>query len=63
LNARFGIFFTINPSYKGRVEIPDNLKSLFRPISMMVPNYNMISEIMLISSGILFMQVSSMQEN
>lgn len=53
LNQAVGIFLTSNPGYGGRTELPDSLKTLFRPISMLTPETQLIAEISLFSEGFL----------
>lgn len=41
----------MNPGYLGRAELPEGLKALFRPITVVVPDLELICENMLMAEG------------
>lgn len=54
LDLKSGIFVTLNPAgkgYGGRSKLPNNLKALFRSVSMAQPDKVLIGEVMLYSEG------------
>ena len=51
LDSTCGAYITMNPGYLGRSALPEGLKALFRPMTVMVPDLVLICENMLMAQG------------
>ena len=51
LDPSNGAYITMNPGYIGRAELPEGLKALFRPITVVVPDLGLICQNMLMAEG------------
>jgi dynein heavy chain len=51
LDSTCGAYITMNPGYLGRSALPEGLKALFRPMTVMVPDLVLICENMLMAEG------------
>ena len=51
LDPTCGAYSTMNPGYLGRTPLPESLKALFRPVTVVVPDFALIAENMLMAEG------------
>uniref|UniRef100_A0A1I8HIQ5 DHC_N1 domain-containing protein n=2 Tax=Macrostomum lignano TaxID=282301 RepID=A0A1I8HIQ5_9PLAT len=51
LNAEFAVFITTSPGYPGRLELPENLKTSFRPVAMVTPDATAVLRVRLTAAG------------
>jgi len=51
LDPTVGAYITMNPGYLGRTPLPESLKALFRPVTVVVPDFALIAENMLMAEG------------
>ncbi|SPP80284.1 dynein heavy chain 10, axonemal [Drosophila guanche] len=57
LDPKCGVFVTMNPGYAGRTELPESVKALFRPVTCIKPDLELICLISLFSDGFLTAKV------
>ncbi|XP_058060896.1 dynein axonemal heavy chain 10 [Anopheles bellator] len=57
LDAKVGVFITMNPGYAGRTELPESVKALFRPVTCIMPDLELICMISLFSDGFISAKV------
>ncbi|CAF4608953.1 unnamed protein product, partial [Rotaria sp. Silwood2] len=57
LLSTVGIFVTMNPGYAGRTELPESVKTLFRPVVVVVPDMQYIGEIKLFANGFIHAKI------
>ncbi|KAM8871594.1 dynein axonemal heavy chain 2 isoform 7-T7 [Synchiropus picturatus] len=46
-----GVFITVKPGCAAHADLPDDLKSMFRPVAMLMPDSTLIAEVTLLAEG------------